>query len=166
MRLKTTTKYTIYSVIIFLSSGIYFLLAYKGYSSQTIDIKTLARYTGRVTERGITERRSSKMTTSVFYLKLDGLTETLGIYRQARNYSALIKEIEPDDTVTVYYLSESPANDINIDLVQIEKGGEVVVDQNEFKEKESSLIYIGIIAGLFSVGMSVWYYNEQVGFRK
>jgi hypothetical protein len=164
MKLSTTTKYTIYSFLIFLSSGIYFLLAYKGYSSQIIDLETLDRFTGRITQRGIADRKSSKISTAVFYLTLDGLKETLGIYRQESNYSGLIDEIQPGDTVTVYYLGKSGADDINIDLVQIEKGGDVIVDQKEFKKKESFLIYIGLIAGLFSVGIAVWYYNKHVGF--
>jgi hypothetical protein len=164
MRLSITTKYTIYSFLIFLSSGIYFLLAYKGYSSQIIDLETIDRFTGRVTQRGIADRNSSKATLEVFYLTLDGLTETLGIYRQENNYSGLIDEIQPGDTVTVYYLGTSGSDGINIDLVQIEKGGEVIVDQAEFKKKESFLTYIGLVAGLFSVGMAVGYYKKYVGF--
>jgi hypothetical protein len=72
-------------------------------------------------------------------------------------------EIQPGDIVTVYYLGQSSDSNINIDLVQIEKSGQIIVDQKEYKEKESFLIYIGLIAGLFSVGLSVWYYNKHVG---
>jgi hypothetical protein len=161
--LRTKTKYTIYSIIIFLTSGIYFLLGYKGYSSQAIDIKTLDKFTGQVIERGTADRKSTKHTSRVFYLTIEGLTETLGIYRQEKNYSELVDKIQPGDIVTVYYLSKSTDENINIDLVQIERGGEVIVDQKEFKKKESFLIYIGLIAGLFSVGLSIWYYNKHVG---
>lgn len=164
MGLRTRTKFKIYSIIIFLSSGIYFFLAYKGLSSQSIDTKTLDKFTGRVNDRGITERRSSKYSSVVFYLTIDGLTETLGIYRMEKDYAELIDKIQPGDTITVFYLS-SKTEDINIDLVQIEKDGHVIVDQNEFKKKESALIYIGLIAGLFSVGLSGWYYNKYVRLR-
>jgi hypothetical protein len=123
----------------------------------------LDKFTGRVSERGTTDRRSSKITTTVFYLTIDGLTQPLGIYRQEGNYKELVDEIQPGDIVTVYYIGKSADSDINIDLVQIEKNGQIIVDQKEFKKKESFLIYIGLIAGLFSVGLSVWYYNKHVG---
>lgn len=163
MGLKTKTKYTIYSIVIFLTSGIYFFLAYKGFTSQTIELKTLDKYTGRVIERGTTDRKSTRRTARVFYLTIDGLNETLGIYRQEKNYSSLVDKIQPGDIITVYYLAKSSTDNINIDLVQIEKNGEIVVDQKEFKKKESFLIYIGLIAGLFSVGLSIWYYKKYVG---
>jgi len=164
--LRTRTKFTIYSVIIFLTSGIYFFLAYKGFNSQSIDLKTLDKYTGRVNERGVADRKSSKQTSSVFYLTIDGLTETLGIYRMKKNYAGLIEMIQPGDIVTVYYLSKTTDENINIDLVQIEKDGQIIVDASEFKKKESALIYIGLIGGLFSVGLSVWYYNKYVRQRR
>lgn len=124
--LRTNTKYTIYSIIIFLTSGIYFFLAYKDFTSQTIDIKTLDKFTGQVSERGTTERRSSKITTTVFYLTIDGLNQKLGIYRQTGNYKGLVDEIQPDDIVTVYYLGKSSDSDINIDLVQIDKNATAI----------------------------------------
>jgi hypothetical protein len=162
--LKTSTKikYTIYSIIILSTSGIYFLLAYKGYASQTIDIKTLNKFTGTVIERGTANRKSGRRVSRVFFVKIDGLRETLGIYRKEGNYSGLVGQIQPGDTVTVFYLGTSTDESINIDLVQLEKDGQVIVDEQEFKEKESFLIYIGLIAGLFTVGFSVWYYNKHV----
>ena len=165
MGLRTRTKFTIYSIIIFLTSGIYFLLAYKGINSQSIDLKTLDKFTGRVNERGVADRKSSKHTSRVFYLTIHGLPETLGIYRMGKNYSGLIDMIQPGDIVTVYYLSKTTDENINIDLVQIEKDGQIIVDESEFKKKESALIYIGLIGGLFSVGLSVWYYNKYVRQR-
>jgi hypothetical protein len=163
--LRTRTKFTIYSAIIFLTSGIYFFLAYKGFSSQSVDIKTLDKFTGPVSERGVADRKSSKGTSRVFYLTINGLSETLGIYRMEKDYAGLIDEIQPGDTLTVYYLSKATDENINIDLVQIERRGQIIVDQNEYKKKESALIYIGLIGGLFSVGLSIWYYNKYVGQR-
>ena len=165
MGLRTRTKFTIYSILIFLSSGIYFLLAYKEFNSQSIDLKTVDKFTGRVNERGVAERRSSKHSSDVFYLTIDGLPETLGIYRMEKDYLGLVDMIQPGDLVTVYYLSKTTDENINIDLIQIEKDGQIIVDESEFKKKESALIYIGLIGGLFSVGLSVWYYNKYVRQR-
>lgn len=164
MGLRTRTKFTIYSIIIFLTSWIYFFLAYKGFSSQSIDIKTLDKFTGRVSERGVADRRSSKHIKR-FYLTIDGLSETLGIYRMEKNYSELIDKIQPGDIVTVYYLGKTTDENINVDLVQIEKDGQIIVDESELKMKELTLIYIGLIGGLFSVGLSIWYYDKYARQR-
>jgi len=165
MWLRTRTKFTIYSIIIFLTSGIYFFLAYIGFSHQLLDIKTLDRFSGRVIERGVADRKSHKNTSSVFYVTIEGLSETLGIYRMEKDYSGLIDKIQPGDTITVYFLGKVIDENINIDLVQIEKDGQVIVHGSEFKKKHLSLIYAGLICGLFSVGFSIWYYNKHVGRR-
>jgi len=78
------------------------------------------------------------------------------------NYQELIDKLVPGDEVTIYYVSR-PNDDVNIDLVQIENGEKVIVNAEEFKNKESSLIYIGLVAGVLSVVGSVWYYKKYVG---
>ncbi len=159
--MRQRTKHILGAVAIFLSSGLYFSLAYIGYEKQLIQIDKLDKYEGQVFDRGITVRRSGKHKPTVFYIRLVGLNETLGIYRMEGNYQGLINELRPGDRVTVYYDSK-PNDDVNIDLVQIEKGDRIIVDAKEFKDKESALIYIGLIIGLLSVGGAIWYYKKYV----
>jgi hypothetical protein len=160
-KMRQRTKHILGAVAIFLSSGLYFSLAYIGYNKQFIQIDTLDKYQGQVLDRGITVRRSGKYDPTVFYIRLVGLNETLGIYRMNGDYQGLINELKPGDQVTVYYDSK-PNDDVNIDLVQIEKDDKIIVDSKEFKKKESALIYIGLIAGLLSVGGAIWYYKKYV----
>ena len=156
------TKHLITAVIIFLSSGLYFALAHKGYKEQAITLDQLDKFAGQIIERGITTRKSGKRKSTVFYIRLAGLSETLGIYRMNNNYQELIDKLVPGDEVTIYYVSR-PNDDVNIDLVQIENGEKVIVNAEEFKNRESSLIYIGLVAGVLSVVGSVWYYKKYVG---
>jgi len=156
------TKHFITAIIIFFSSGLYFTLAYKGYKEQNLTLDKLDKFTGQIKDRGITTRKSGKRKPTVFYIRLKGLNETLGIYRVNKNYKELVDKLIPGDEVTVYYVSR-PNDDINIDLVQIENGERIIVDAEEFKNKESFLIYIGLVAGVFSVAASVWYYKKYIG---
>lgn len=159
--MRQQTKHILGAVAIFLSSGLYFTLAYIGYNKQFIQLDKLDKYQGQVYDRGITTRKSGKHSSTVFYIRLVGLNETLGIYRMDGYYQGLVSELKPGDLVTVYYDSKS-SNNINIDLVQIEKGDEIIVDAEEYKKKESALIYIGLVAGLLSVGGAIWYYKRHV----
>jgi len=156
------TRHLITATIILLSSGLYFALAYKGYKEQVMTLDQIDKFTGQISERGITTRKSGKRKSTVFYIRLIGLNETLGIYRMNNNYQELVDRLVPGDEVTVYYVSR-PSNDVNIDLVQIENRERIIVNAEEFKNKESSLVYIGLIAGILSVFASVWYYKKYIG---
>jgi hypothetical protein len=153
------TKYTIYSIIIFLSSSIYFFLAYIGYSQQHITLGDLRQYSGTVADVGTKVRHSSKNNATVFFINIQGLEETLGVYRMTQEYEDLLNEVTIGDNVTAFYLSR-PDEDVNIDLIRIEKSGQIILSEDEWKKKESSLIYIGLIGGIFSVGLSIWYYRR------
>ena len=159
--MKAKIKHTIYSVLILSTSSIYFILAYKGFNSQKIDYKTLEKHTGTVIERGITERKSGRHYATVFYVSITGLNQILGLYRMDKDYSGLIDKLRPGEVITVYFINR-PNDTINIDLVQIEKDGQIIIEETEYKKKESALIYIGLIGGLFTIGLTAWYYNKYV----
>ncbi|PZR32530.1 MAG: hypothetical protein DI538_19380 [Azospira oryzae] len=72
----------------------------------------------------------------------------------SKDYFGLTEVIQPDDLVTAYYIDNTTDKTYG-DLVQIEKDGQIIVDQGEFKRKESYLIYIGLVGVLFSLVLSV-----------
>jgi hypothetical protein len=166
---KTTTKYRkwnntkriFYFLLILFSSGLYFFLAYKGYKDQKIDIRKLKTFTGQVNSFGETIRKSGKNRPKVFYVDIDGLEQRLGVYRMSRNYESIINKINTGDIITVYYKDQNPC-DVNIDLVQIEKNYEVLLDKKEYMKKEASLIWIGLLGGFFSILLSLWYLKRHV----
>ena len=77
----------------------------------------------------------------------------------SRNYDDLLREVKQGDILTVYYRKDN-SNEINIDLIQVEREGRVVLDKKEFEDKESSLIWIGFIGGLAFVGLSIYNYKK------
>ena len=166
---KTSTKYKkwdktkkiFYFVVICLSSGIYLALAYKGYKDQNIELKTLKTYTGQISSFGETIRKSGKSRPKIFYVDIDGLEQRLGVYRMTRNYESILNKLNTGDTITVYYKNQNPC-DVNIDLVQIEKKNVVLLDKKEYIKKESALIWLGLLGGVFSILLSFWYLKKHV----
>ena len=166
---RTSTKYSgwdkakkiFYFVLIFLSSGLYFFLAFKGFKDQSIDLTTLKKYTGQINSVGETIRKSGKNRPKVFYVQLEGLEQRLGVYRMSRNYESILNKLNAGDTITAYYKDQNPC-DVNIDLVQIEKHNTIILDKEEYMNKESSLIWIGLVGGAFSILLSIWYLKKHV----
>jgi hypothetical protein len=162
--MKTKSKRTISSIILFLSSFIYFTLAYIGYAKQNIDLKNYDLLESVIIDKGIDYRRSSKGTRApCFYILLEGHAKKLGVYRVSKDYRDLLKKFNVSDTVTAYYQdNDNRSENINIDLVQVERNGKVLLDKKEYERKESSLIYIGLIFGFGTVVLAYLDYKRKI----
>jgi hypothetical protein len=161
--LTTDNKRILGSIILFLSSFIYFFLAYVGFKKQNINLTDYEKLTSKVIDKGIDYRHGSKGRLSkCFFVYLDNLrNQKLGVYRSNEKYADLEKSILIGDSVKVYFIDRPDNGErINIDLIQIEKRNKVIFDKKEYEARESSLIYIGLIAGTFSVLFSILYYKK------
>ena len=59
----------------------------------------------------------------------------------------------------VYYKpSSNKTENINIDLIQVEKEGYILINKTEYEKKESALIYIGLIGGIGTLFFSIRFY--------
>ena len=77
-----------------------------------------------------------------------------------------MQQIHIGDKLIVHYRNDN-SNQINIDLIRIEKNGLEILGKEEFQKKESALIWIGIIGGVFSIFLSInYYYNHVVNKRR
>jgi hypothetical protein len=123
-----------------------------------MNLAQLNKFTGEVISKG-EKTRYSKRNAKVFYVSLKGLPQTLGVYRMSKDYEDLLRGVNRGDVLTVYFRTDH-SNEINIDLVQIEKEGKIVLNKKEFEAKESSLIFIGLIGGLAFVGLSIYNYKK------
>lgn len=161
------TKHLINSILFGLTSIIYFFLAYIGYGKQNLDLSKYTQYENIVIDKGIDIHYSSKGKESdVFFISIEGLNEDLGIYRMSKNYDDLLKKINIGDTIKVYYRPNSnEAENINIDLIQIEKNKKILISKDEYEKKESALIFIGLIAGIGTLFMAFRYYKYGSVFK-
>jgi hypothetical protein len=157
------SKHILKTTLILLSSTIYFFLAYHGYKKQNINLSDFSNHIGIVENTGETYRIGSKGRKSlVFFVDLSGLNQRLGIYRMTKNYEDLHKNIKTGDEICVYYESHKSKENVNIDLIQIEKRSKVIYSKEEYAKKESALIWIGLIAGFFSIIFSLFYYLKNL----
>ena len=123
------------------------------------DIDKLDRYEGIVTETGTMENKSGKINSTVFYVRLDGLDQILASYNQGQSYYDLQSQIKVGDEVKVYYQHSFNSNRPNLTTYQIEKDGQVILGQADFKSKEMTgaiICFIGL--GLF---LTIGYYQDK-----
>ena len=153
------------STFLFLSSFLYFFLAYIGFKKQDINLKDYEKLTGKLIDKGIDFRYGSKGRKSeCFYIYLDNLrNQKLGVYRFSKDYKDLENSFDIGDSVTVFFIDRpDKGENINIELIQAEKNGKIIVDKKEYEKKESSLIYIGLIAGILSIVLSILYFKRII----
>ncbi len=144
------TKKIFLSFILLLPCCIFILVTYKGIKTQKIELSSLKRITGQVIDVGETERKSRRLNSTVFFVQLNNLEQKFGVYRMNKNYETLLNNIYNGDTLTLYYI-DNKSNEINIDLVQIDKDKLIILDKEEYIKKESSLIWIGLFGSIFSI---------------
>ena len=168
MKLSEKNKHILKTFLIVLSSVIYFFLVYIGYKNSNINLNEIDSKIGIVEEVGITQRIGTKGEKSkVFFIQLDNIEKKLGVYRMSKNYSELIENIKPEDEIKVYYKAKSDKKEnVNIDLVQIEKNGKILLPKNEFENKQSFLIYIGLFFGIGTIIFSYLYYFKKLKWLK
>lgn len=161
MRLKEKAKRIFTTIFILSTSLIYFLVIHIGYSKQNIDLSREVQYTGEVVDCGIGYAKDDKKS-EVFYLSIRGLRETLGIYRMTKNYDDLLGKVQKGDLVKVYYRPQrGKVDEINIDLIQLDKNGQVIIPKIEYENKESSLIYIGLIGVCITFYIAYRHYTKD-----
>jgi len=158
----TLTKQTrekigvIYGGLVILGlTGLMFAAAIKGYNNATINLESVDKYEGIVIDRGITLKRGKKMSLKVFYFRMEGLDDLLAWYHISQNYSKLMSNVKNGDYLKVYF-KESKSQDLNLNVIQIEKDNRIILDKNEFETKERALVYIGTIGGVLMLAGFVW----------
>lgn len=164
--MKEKNKHILRSIAILLSSSIYFGLFYFGLQNQNIDISRLSTYSGIVEDSGETYSIGTKgREYLVFYFDIQGLDQRLGIYRMSKDYSDLHKSVRIGDEIKVFYKKYSYNENVNSDVIQIEKKGIEIYSKKEYERKQSVVIGIGLIAGISTLIYSWFYYKKKKIFR-
>lgn len=157
------TKHLLSSILFASTSLLYFFLAYIGCEDQNIDLKRTKKYTNVITNKGVGIHYGSKGRQSfVFFIELKYLEQKLGIYRKSKNYDDLLEKVNVGDTVKVFFKpSNTGHSDINIDLIQVEKGDVILIDKSEYEQKQRFLVYIGLITGILILYLAFRYYKYE-----
>ena len=71
-----------------------------------------------------------------------------------RNYDKLFESIKIGDKIKIFYKPNiDKKENINIDIIQIEKDGNVILSKSEYQTKNRILMTCGIVACLYLVLM-------------
>lgn len=129
-----------------------------------INLNKTTQTTGKVTDLGITDKTSRvggrmNIKGKVFYLRLDNSKETLATYRPEQDYSKLLEKINIGDTITVYYYA-SNGNELNLDVFQIVKNGEIVQDYESYNKNHQTIAWVTGILGVLIITFGIFSYKK------
>ena len=145
MKISNKTSFLISTILILALSALYVLLIFIGFKGAILS--------GIVEDRGIDFRYDSRhRRAKVFFVKLEGENKKLGVYRTFRNYGNLLNNIHIGDSIKVYYYDNNNLTEnVNIDLIQIEKEKIIILSKNEYKQKKIGLIVLGFFGVIFNL---------------
>ena len=132
-------------------AALLFAAAIKGYRDSIINLDQVDKFEGTVIDKDIVLKRG-KINLNVFYFKLSGLSDRLASYNMKQDYKKLMDNINIGDQIQVYF-KKSKSQSLNLDVIQIEKRGEIILDKNEFRTTMGSLIYIGTVGGVLMLSV-------------
>lgn len=140
----------------------YLGLVNKGFKQQNINLNDYDKIQNILVDKGIDYRHGSRgRTDECFYILLKNYDKKLGVYRMVKDYQDLLNKFNIGDSLTVYFRdNDNKTENINIDLVQVEKGNQILLDKKEYEQKESSLIYLGLVASIFTIILLYRFYKK------
>jgi hypothetical protein len=162
--IKDRNRYFGTSILV-LSSLLYFFLAFKSIKKLNKQLGDYEALTSVIVKKGIGFRRGSKgKKTKCFFVYLENLqNQKLGVYRFSKNYTDLEDALQIGDTVSVHFIDKPDRGEnINIDLIQLEKNRVVVLPKSEYDNKEKRFVLLMITVGLVSILLGYLYFKREI----
>lgn len=124
--------------------------------------------TGKILGKSIKQnplnvRGGIKIAKKAFYIKIEGFEKTLKLYRMDQTYQRFDEELNLNDTVKVYYNEINPAN-IEVDIIQIEHGNQIIISRKDFSKKSRRGAYVAFLGGF--VLIVVTFFEDKKYRRK
>jgi hypothetical protein len=149
-----------------LFGGLLIAVTVKFYNKDiNIDLSQVDKITGIVTSSGVTDKSSTvggklKVKGSVFYITLDNSEQNFATHRPSQDYKLLSDKVIIGDTITIFYKARQD-NDLNLDVYQIEKKGQVLQDYESYNNNYKKLSWLTGIAGLGLLTFGIWQYFKK-----
>lgn len=149
------------TILVLLISLLYIILIKSGFEKSDINLQNCIKKTGIVEKFGIDFYRNGRGKSDVFYIKLNTYKHKLGVYRASRNYKDLLNTVETGQVLKAYFFDHHNEHEnVNIDLVQLEKNGKIIIPKSEYEKKEGTLIFIGL-GGLIGNCFLLYYSRKK-----
>lgn len=124
-------------------------------SNSKRDLTQLDSHEGKVISKGIAENPAPNINvTKVFFIKLEGLDQTLATYNPKQDYAEWDSAFKVGDTVKVYYQRSSFADVANLHTYQFEKNGKIIIGEGEIvnKELKGGILSAAVVVLILVVG--------------
>jgi len=157
--MKNSIKRTLISIFIFLLSLWILFFSYISFTKQNIELNEYSKVSSVVKEKGLDLNNNGS---ECFYLLLKDYNKKLGVYRYSKKYQDLINKIKVDDSIVVYFKKNSNTESINIDLIQIENGSQVLLNKEEYEQKYRMTMYISLFGGIIMLILSYLFYKRKI----
>jgi len=160
MRLRTI------DIIILLSFGLLLITrSFWGlFKDINVDISKSNSIIGKVSQADIRKIKEStfkfKKYKTVFAIQLDNSNEHFAVDRGISVCNFLKSQIKMGDLIKIYYRSST--SDFNTHVFQIEKNDTVIINSNDYSNKESKMIVLGFAFGaLITAGTIFWAVKQK-----
>lgn len=147
--------------ILLAAAFIWFVFASVFMYRSTWDKEDAKFYRNAVVEFGMKEKEGN-FVSGIFTFRLDGLDETMGIYRRKfKNYAPITDNIHIGDTLTLYYEEwKHVKGNVNTQVIHLVNGDKILVDLADRKRKD--LLIAVILYILCSISLSfAWILNQK-----
>ena len=149
-----------------------FFVAYLTFQNGWTDLNKVDKFEGIIAEKGITTYQTSTSgryrttsTNQAFYLKLEGLNQTLAVYNPQQGYGSLDNKLNVGDTIKVFYKHSNLVNKINLETFQIEKNNQEILNSQDFQGRERIAFYITLVGG-FALLFLTFYQDRKFTLNK
>ena len=120
------------------------LVGWSMLNEANFDLHDAQKYLGQI---------SSRKVGKYFSFNLSGSPFIFNVYKPSRNYADLESMLSIGDSITVYYVNSQTAN---IQVYQIEKNGQIVVDKKLLTGQNRTGGLVALIGGLGMLGAVFW----------
>jgi hypothetical protein len=127
---------------------LFIIVALIGYLNATRSLSDYENVESNVIEKGISK---SDRNSQVFFFRIYNVNENFIVYRMTQNYADLDKAIKIGEKIKVYYQPFNGAKKYNLDVMQVEKGKQVVLKHNEHQLKYLAMMLLGTMAAIYTL---------------
>lgn len=140
-----------------------FFGSYFAFQNGWMDLHKVDKFEGVITEKGITPYKTSisgryrtAFRKKAFYLKLEGLDQTLAVYNLQQNYDLLDNSLNIGDKVKVFYKYSNLKDRPNLETFQIEKNHRKILHRQDFQGRERIGFYIMFLSGFALLFLTIY----------
>ena len=130
------------------------ILTYIFYNNASKNLSEYSEFENKVIDKGITKSENNK---DIFYLQLSNIEERFSIYLITQNYKKINNQININDNVKVYYEDTNSVKNRYLEIIQLEKENQILINHNKHKFIYYSLSFLCLLVNIYILLMFIHY---------